>query len=109
MRKLFLLIILALSQILPLSLCAQNVTISPTSGKLLAAQTYEGEVGAGQGWSSMWRHDQLPLTMTVADDGMLSEGGQLRNPAGNIYLNGTYYAIAGGANPDSYININLPK
>ncbi len=92
-----------------LSLNAQNVTISPTSGKLLAAQTYDGEAGSNLGWSSMWRHNQLALTMTVADDGMLSEGGQLRNPAGNIYLNGANYVIAGGQEPDSYININLPK
>jgi hypothetical protein len=55
-----------------LSLNAQNVTISPTSGKLLAAQTYDGEAGSNLGWSSMWRHNQLALTLTVADDGMLS-------------------------------------
>jgi hypothetical protein len=91
------------------TLNAQNVTISPSSGKLLAAQTYEGEAGADLGWSAMWRHNQLPLTLTVADDGLLSEGGQLRNPAGNIYLNGANYVIAGGQKPDSYININLPR
>ena len=50
------------------TLNAQNVTISPSSGKLLAAQTYEGEAGADLGWSAMWRHNQLPLTLTVADD-----------------------------------------
>jgi hypothetical protein len=108
-RCIYIMILILLLSAFNIPLNAQNVTISPSSGKLLAAQTYDGEAGAALGWSAMWRHNQLPLTLTVADDGLLSEGGQLRNPAGNIYLNGANYVIAGGQEPDSYININLPK
>ena len=46
---------------------AQNVTISPSSGKLVAALTYDNEIGFQHGWSSLWRHNQLPLTLTVSD------------------------------------------
>jgi len=63
---------------------AQNVTISPQSGKLVAGLTYENEVGFQHGWSSLWRHNQLPLTLTVSDKTELVEGGQLKDPAGNI-------------------------
>ena len=31
----------------------QNVTISPSSGNLIAGLTYTGEVGFEQGWSSL--------------------------------------------------------
>jgi hypothetical protein len=55
-----------------LSLNAQNVTISPTSGKLLVAQTYQGEARSNLGLSSICLNNQLALTLTVASDGMLS-------------------------------------
>ncbi|MCI6075480.1 MAG: hypothetical protein MR712_08880, partial [Bacteroidales bacterium] len=45
----------------------QNVTISPSSGHLIAALTYENEVGFENGWSALWRHKQLPLTLHVSD------------------------------------------
>ena len=43
----------------------QNVTISPSSGNLIAGLTYTGEVGFEQGWSSLWRHNQLPLPVAT--------------------------------------------
>ena len=93
------------------NITAQNVTISPTSGKLVAASTYSGEVGFNLGWNSLWRHDQLPLTLTVADDGQLTSSGILSNPAGNITLDESQnlYVVAGGTSPDSHINISLPN
>lgn len=55
---------------------AQNVTISPSTGNLIAALTGNygsgtTEIGFENGWSAMWRHEQLPLTLTVADQGKL--------------------------------------
>ena len=44
----------------------QNVTISPSSGHLIAALTYENEVGFENGWSALWRHNQLPLSLGAA-------------------------------------------
>lgn len=90
---------------------AQNVTISPTSGKLVAGLTYAGETGFGNGWSSLWRHNQLPLTLTVSDQGALAEGGQLLDPAGNISLDESQglFVVMGGTSVSTHLNIALPK
>ena len=93
---------------------AQNVTISPTSGNLIAALTgnYSGgttEVGFQHGWSAMWRHEQLPLTLTVADQGTLTPGGELDYPAGNISVYGDNLVVMGGEAADLYMEVSLPK
>ncbi len=90
---------------------AQNVTISPNSGKLVAGYTYDIEVGFEHGWSSLWRHNQLPLTLTVSDKTDLVEGGQLKDPAGNISLDTDQgkYVLMGGKTVTTSMNISLPK
>ena len=89
---------------------AQDVVVSPETGKFVAALTTGNEVGFERGWSSLWRHDQLPLSLTVADDGALNSGGEFRNPAGNLLKKdgGTFY-ISGGAPYDGYIILSMPK
>ena len=90
---------------------AQNVTISPTTGKLVAGLTKEGEVGFQNGASSLWRHEQLPLTMLLSDDSELTASGQLKVPAGDISLDEKQgmYVITGGETVKTHINISLPK
>lgn len=88
---------------------AQNVTISPSTGKLIAAVTYPTEIGFQNGWSSMWRHDQLPLTFTVSDDNLLTQGGEIANPAGNIVIREGKLVVGGGKPRDLYMVISLPK
>ncbi|MDY5084755.1 MAG: hypothetical protein SPE73_03255, partial [Prevotella sp.] len=89
---------------------AQDVVVSPETGKFVAALTKDNEVGFQKGWSSLWRHDQLPLSLTVADDGALNSGGEFRNPAGNLLKKdgGTFY-ISGGKYADGYIILSMPK
>ena len=102
--------LILLSMILvPLGMMAQSVTVDPTTGKLIAAKTYETETGFQNGWSAMWRHEQLPLTLTVADDTQLTESGEIANPAGNMIVNGTNLVIGGGTEPDLYCVLSLPK
>ncbi|MDY3104227.1 MAG: hypothetical protein SOW45_05905 [Prevotella sp.] len=92
---------------------AQNVTISPTTGKLVAGLTYEGELGFERGWSSLWRHEQLPLTLTVSDKGDISESGVLKNPAGDIILDTSQdkYVVVSGQplTAELHMCISLPK
>ena len=88
---------------------AQNVTISPTTGSLMAASTYEGEVGFENGSSSMWKHEQLPLTFTVADQGDLTDGNELSMPAGDMRVENGYLVVHGGARADLYCAVSLPK
>ena len=89
---------------------AQDVVVSPETGKFVAALTKGSEVGFGYGWSSLWRHDQLPLSLTVADDDKLNSGGEFSNPAGNLLKKdgGTFY-ISGGVPYDGYIILSMPK
>ena len=55
---------------------AQNVTISPTTGNLVQVLSTPGETGYGAGFAAFWRHEQLPLTMTVADVDDVTESGE---------------------------------
>lgn len=88
---------------------AQNVTISPKTGKLMAALTEDHEVGFQNGWSSLWRHDQLPLSLTVADYGDLTPGGELLRPAGNIAVYDEELILVGGKNNNLFMEVSLPK
>ena len=91
----------------------QNVTISPFSGHLIAGLTYAGEVGFENGWSSLWRHNQLPLTLHVSDKADLTPGGVLKDPAGDICLdaNQNLYVVGSGkpATTDLHMSISLPR
>ena len=91
----------------------QNVTISPSSGHLIAGLTYTGEVGFENGWSSLWRHNQLPLTLHVSDKSDLTASGVLKDPAGDISLDATQnlYVIMSGSpsTTDLHMSLSLPK
>lgn len=90
---------------------AQNVFVSPQTGKLIAALTSSSEVGFQNGWNSLWKHDQLPLTITVADDAELTAAGDLKIPAANLNVsqNGEGLIFMGGQQYDSYMSVTLPK
>lgn len=96
--------------LVPLGMMAQDVTISPSTGSLMAALTQEGESGSKAGNSSTWKHNQLALTLTVADFGNITAGGEIANPAGNMNTNSAgELTICGGNSPDVYMGISLPK
>lgn len=92
---------------------AQNVTISPTTGKLVDGLTYESELGFEKGWSSLWRHEQLPLTLTVSDKDDISESGVLTDPAGDIVYDTSQrkYVVVSGQplTTELHMCISLPK
>ncbi len=92
------------------TLWAQNVVISPTTGKFVAALTLKEEVGFGKGWSSLWRHDQLQLSLSVSDYEDLDAGGEFKKPAGNLLRkDDTSFYISGGSAYNSQIILSLPK
>lgn len=86
----------------------QSATISPQSGGLFS-------IGGGNltqyGWNSLWRHNQLPLTLVVSDDTNLTESGQLSSPATNIILDSSQglYAVCGGGGDETHMSISLPR
>ena len=93
---------------------AQNVTISPTTGNLVQVLSTPGETGYGAGFAAFWRHEQLPLTMTVADVDDVTESGECLTPTCAISdydYGGREYRrliIAGGTMP-TYMIVSLPK
>lgn len=89
----------------------QDVTISPSSGHLIAALTYENEVGFENGWSALWRHNQLPLSLHVSDKPDLTASGVLKDPAGNIRLDTdrNLYVLMGGQTVTTHMSFSLPK
>lgn len=88
---------------------AQNVTISPKTGNLMAALTEDEELGFQDGWSSLWRHEQIPLSLTVADYGDLTPGGELKRPAGNITVYNNELILLGGSKNNLFMEVSLPK
>lgn len=92
-----------------MTLSAQNVVVSPATGKLIAALTSGTEIGFQNGCSSLWRHNQLPLTITVADEGTLTAGKELANPAGNLNIRNNKLVLLGGKTKDSYMVVSLPR
>lgn len=108
---LILLLIGCITALSALPAYGQDVTISPSSGHLIAGLTYTGEVGFEQGWSSLWRHNQLPLTLHVSDKKDLTSSGVLKDPAGNISLDKSQnlYIVDGGASVSTLMCLSLPK
>lgn len=87
---------------------SQSASISQQSGKLFA-------IGVGSfasnGWNSLWRHNQLPLTLVVSDDTYLTESGQLSSPANNMSLDSSQglFAICGGGGDETHLSVSLPR
>ena len=89
---------------------AQSVTVEPSTGNLIVALTEGTEVGFTGGWGAMWRHEQLPLSFTVADYVDLTDGGEIARPAGNLYDKNGQLVVLGGQSPlNGYMVLSLPK
>lgn len=92
---------------------AQNVTIKATNGSTIAAVKGDGADDAffNLGGFSLWKHNQLNLTMTTADsDGATMAEGQFMNPACNIFKSsGDALQLGRGIRQDCYVAISLPK
>ena len=94
---------------------AQNVTVRPSNGSMLASVKTGGTTDAffNLGGFATWKHEQLNLTITTADSdaGQLTANGQLANPANNIFSNANAdeLQLGRGQSLDNYIVFSLPK
>lgn len=95
---------------------AQNVTVKASNGSTLAAVKGSGadDTFFNLGGFSMWKHNQLNLSMTTSDkdDGFaLTDIGQFANPANNIFKasSGDALIIGRGMQMDCYVALSLPK
>jgi hypothetical protein len=91
------------------ALYAQNVTISPQSGHVIAALTNdEEEEGFTAGYGSMWIHNQLPLVFSTSDHPMWSPEGVLLKHTCVLGQYKGHLIHATGFYP-AYSTIALPK
>ena len=95
---------------------AQNVTVKASNGSTLASVKGNGatDIFFNLGGFSLWKHNQLNLSMTTADkdDGFaLTDIGQFANPANNIFKasSGDALIIGRGKQMDCYVALSLPK
>ncbi len=93
---------------------AQNVTIGPKNGSIITGQA-GGNVddsGIKRGMGSMWRHEQLPLTMTTSDIAMLTSAGELADPSCAIdkyTVDGKERLLIGAGQTQTFFVVSLPK
>lgn len=93
---------------------AQNVTIKATNGSMIASVP-EGETDYDTffkcGGFATWQHEQLSMAFTASDETTLTSSGQLKNPANNLFSDGTHIQIGKGYNnyPICYLSLSLPK
>lgn len=98
--------------LVPLAMMAQSVTVSPSTGKLIAAiSDNEQETGFQNGLSALWRHEQLPMSLTTSDDDDVTPGGEFQTPTSNMCVNVTtgLLTVLGGQSADSHLILSLPK
>ena len=87
---------------------AQNVSIDLVHGSMLAAVTDQQETGFSRGFKSLWRHEQLALSMTGTDRDAITETGEVAQPSAVFGERNGKIIIAGGRRP-SFIVVSLPK
>ena len=89
---------------------AQNVTIGPDNGNLIVGQAGGNldDSGIKRGLYSMWRHEQLALSMTTSDIANLTSAGELADPSCAIgKYNGKLILAAGQT--QTFVVVSLPK
>ena len=89
---------------------AQNVTISPTSGKFIAglANGNTSESGKVAGFYSTWVHEQLSLTVNTSDIANLTSAGDVADPACTMRSYNGKLILANG-NTQTFMVVSLPK
>ena len=93
---------------------AQNVTIGPDNGSLITGQAggNQDDSGIKRGMASMWRHEQLALTMTTSDIANLTSAGELADPSCAIdkyTVDGKERLLIGAGQTQTFMVVSLPK
>lgn len=101
--------------------CAHDVTVSPKTGSMIPVlnEGYD-ETGWASGAFATWRHNQLPLTVSVSDNPDLSLDGALQSHANNLYPNtsvshnddtsgASYLVMLAGQDKPGYITFSIPR
>ena len=88
---------------------AQTVSISPKTGNVISAASYDNESHI-KDYGGVWVHDQLPLTLLTSDDAELTDDGLVKKHANNVGVEeGKLGLISGHDNIKNHMTLSLPK
>lgn len=108
-RRLLLMTMLALLASFHATLMAQTVNISPKTGNVISAVSYDDEAHEAN-FGGAWIHNQIPLMLLTSDEATLSEYGLMAKHANNVSANGSGLRVVSGANKvKNHMTLSLPK
>lgn len=88
---------------------AQTVSISPKTGNVISAVSYDNENHV-RNYGGVWVHDQLPLTLLTSDDAGLTDDGLVKEHANNVGVEeGKLGLISGHGTIKNHMTLSLPK
>lgn len=88
---------------------AQTVSISPKTGNVISALSYNEESHVPN-YGGVWVHDQLPLTLLTSDDAALTDDGLVKGHANNVGVEeGKLGLISGHGTIKNHMTLSLPK
>ena len=90
---------------------AQTVSISPKTGNVISALSYNEESHVPN-YGGVWVHDQLPLTLLTSDDAELTDDGLVKGHANNVGVEegkGKLGLISGHGTIKNHMTLSLPK
>lgn len=88
---------------------AQTVSISPKTGNVISAVSYDNENHI-QDYGGVWVHDQLPLTLLTSDKAELTDDGLVKEHANNVGVEeGKLGLISGHGTIKNHMTLSLPK
>lgn len=90
---------------------AQTVSISPKTGNVISAVSYEGESHLDN-FGGAWVHNQLPMTLISSDKSPITEVGLMKEHANNISVSNDGYLIFASGSENTvhnHLSLSLPK
>lgn len=88
---------------------AQTVSISPKTGNVISAASYDNESHI-KDYGGVWVHDQLPLTLLTSDKAELTDDGLVKEHANNVGVQeGKLGLISGHGTTKNHMTLSLPK
>lgn len=89
---------------------AQTVSISPKTGNVISAASYEDESHLDK-FGGVWVHNQLPMTLVTSDKSDLMKSGMMKEHANNVAVVDDCLVFASGSpvTTVNHMSLSLPK
>lgn len=90
---------------------AQTVSISPKTGNVISAASYDSESHV-KNYGGVWIHNQLPMTLITSDEATITAAGLMKVHANNVSAiekENKLTFISGQGDIVNYMSLSLPK